>query len=218
MGVISTRARTGDQLDTCTSDGSNLEFSWAIPHGTDPSDESNRGVCFAVGPFHPERGHRIAGGAVLDHLWSDEGNMGLIKKEDGSKDWKDIVEKWLYSDIEHSGEFVEGTTYVIAILYGTFTSTTSHQAKNCITAYHGTDDLEPFKHLVRELRPSLEAPFKMVVNFFRGVGKESGVMWIMMSCKIYFFMDHFTKDNYETAKATELVFQDVGKPAEKAGW
>ncbi|KAG6822807.1 hypothetical protein H0H87_002584 [Tephrocybe sp. NHM501043] len=35
--------------------------------------------------------------------------------------------------------------------------------------------------------------------------------------QIYFFMDHFSKNDYETAKATELFFRDVGKTGEE-GW
>ncbi|KAG6907369.1 hypothetical protein DXG01_009190 [Tephrocybe rancida] len=331
MGVTSAQARTGDQMDTCTSDGSNLEFSWAIPHDTDPEEEANRRIRFTIDPFHPERGHRIAGGAVLDHLWSDEGNMGLIKKEDGSKDWKDIVEKWLFPDIEHSGEFVEGTTYMIAfdmepsgeinlkMYYLTpYTPLPGTEPKNRATAYRVSDDMEPFARLVKDLHPSLEAPLKMVVDFVHGDGKDSKMKFIMIACdvtrseknrlkiyllserttlkdmiydmtlggqitgprvddavenftkfftrlfpytkteeseirlenningedeagrlrrdgvhmmyyyelfvgqpvpfsKIYFFMDHFSKHDYDTAQATELFFKDVGKPGE-SGW
>ncbi|KAG6907371.1 hypothetical protein DXG01_009192 [Tephrocybe rancida] len=332
MGVTSVQARTGEQLDSCTSDGSNMEFSWAIPHDTDPSEESNRRIRFTIDPFHPNRGHRIAGGAVLDYLWSEEGNMGLIKNEIGSKDWKDIMEKWLFPDLEHSGEFVEGTTYMIEAFdmepSGEITlkqyyvpphpALPGTEPKNRVASYRVTDDLEPFKRLVKELHPSLEAPFKMFVDFVHGDGKESKMKWFMIACdvtrseknrlkvyllserttmkdmiydmtlggqitgprvdvamanfskffthlfpyvkteeseiqlenniqgedeagrvsrdgvhmmyyfeffvgesvpfpKIYFFMDHFSKNDYETAKATELFFRDVGKTGEE-GW
>ncbi|KAG6906065.1 hypothetical protein DXG01_016067 [Tephrocybe rancida] len=333
MGPTSTQARIGDQSDTCTSDGSNLEFSWAIPHSTDPSEESNRRIRFTIDPFHPERAHRIAGGAVLDHLWSDEGNMGLIKNEKGSKDWKDTLEKWLFPDIENSQEFVEDTTYMIAFDMepsGEITLKqyylppryampgTEPESKNRVTTRRGTSDIEPFKRLAKDLHPSLEVPLNMVVDFFNGDGKESGPRLVMIACdvikseknrlkvylcserrtlkdmiydmtlggkisgprvdvamanftkffkrlfpyvdsedsefqiennipgfdelgrptrdivhmmyyyeffvgepipypKIYFFMDHFSKNDYETAKATELFFKDVGKPGEE-GW
>ncbi|KAG6841276.1 hypothetical protein C0991_000254 [Blastosporella zonata] len=331
MGVTSVEARTGEQLDSCTSDGSNMEFSWAIPHDSDPSEESNRRIRFTIDPFHPERGHRIAGGAVLDYLWSAEGNMGLIKNESGSKDWKDIMEKWLFPDLEHSGQFVEGTSYMIAFDMEPSGEITLKQyyipphpaspgtdPNNRVASYRVTDDLEPFKRLVKDLHPSLEGPFKMFADFVHGDGKESKMKWFMIACdvtrseknrlkvyllserttmkdmiydmtlggqiagprvdvamenfskffthlfpyvkteeseirlendingedeegrvsrdgvrmmyyyeffvgesvpypKIYFFMDHFSKNDYETAKATELFFRDVGKTGEK-GW
>ncbi|KAF8890377.1 tryptophan dimethylallyltransferase-domain-containing protein [Infundibulicybe gibba] len=78
----------------CTSDGSLVEFSWVLPRGTDPSGENNRGIRFCIEPFHPETCTRMSGGAVLDWLWSTEGNMGLIKQE--SMEWKNTIEKWLY--------------------------------------------------------------------------------------------------------------------------
>ncbi|KAG6907709.1 hypothetical protein DXG01_007727 [Tephrocybe rancida] len=331
MGVTSMQARTGDQHDTSSFDGSNLEFSWVIPHDTHPSEACNRKIRFAIDPFHPERGHRVAGGAVVDYLWSEKGGMGLVKKGEGSKDWKDIIEKWLFPDIEDSGEFVEGTTYSIAFdldpsgeielkqyymppnppLPGT-------KPKSCVAAYRGTDDLERFKGLARDLHPSLESPLQLIIDFVQRNGKESKMKWVMVACdvtrseknrlklyilsertklkdmiydmtlggqiagprvdeamanfskffirlfphagteepqfqlrrnvhgedesgplrrndvrmmyyyelfvgqsvpfsKIYFFMDHFSKNEYDTAQATELFFKDVGKPGDE-GW
>ncbi|KAG6917120.1 hypothetical protein DXG01_003786 [Tephrocybe rancida] len=331
MGVTSKQARTGEQYDTSSFDGSNLEFSWVIPHDTHPSEECNRKIRFAIDPFHPERGHRVAGGAVIDYLWSEQGGMGLVKREEGSKDWKDIIEKWLFPDLKDTGEIVEGTTYAIAFdldpsgdielkqyymppnppLPGT-------EPKNCVAAYRGTDDLECFKGLARDLHPSLEAPLQMIIDFVQSNGKESMMKWVMVACdvtkseknrlklyiisertklkdmiydmtlggqiagprvdesmanlskfftrlfprakteepqfqprssipgedgssnlrrndvrmmyyyelfvgqsvpfsKIYFFMDHFSKNEYDTAQGTELFFKDVGKPGDE-GW
>ncbi|KAG6812895.1 hypothetical protein H0H92_015630 [Tricholoma furcatifolium] len=331
MGVTSIKERTGEHMDSCTSDGSNMEFSWAIPNDTDPSEDSNRRIRFTIDPVHPERGHRIAGGAVLDYLWSPEGSMGLVKNDPGSKDWKDTMEKWLFPDLESSEQFVEGTTYMVAFDMEPSGEITLKQyyvpphpappgvePKNRVASYRVTDDLEPFKRLVKDLHPSLEAPFNMFVDFVHGDGKESKMKWFMIACdvtkseknrlkvyllserstlkdmiydmtlggritgpkvdvamanfskffthlfpyaqtektdihlendingldedgrvsrdgvhmmyyyeffvgepfpysKIYFFMDHFSKNDYETAKATELFFEDVGKPGAK-GW
>ncbi|RDB27793.1 7-dimethylallyltryptophan synthase [Hypsizygus marmoreus] len=330
MGATSIAGRVGDQSE-CTSDGSNLEYSWAIPRDTDPTEDSNRRIRFTIDPFHPEFGHRIAGGAVLDYLYSDEGSLGLIKKEPGSKDWKDILEKWLFPDIASTEELVEGTTYMIAFDMepsGEITLKSYYipphpplpglAPKNEVATYRVTDNMEPFKKLVKQLHPSLEAPFKMFADYIAGPGKDSGMMWFMIACditkleknrlklyllsqrttlkdmiydmtlggqitgprvddamknfskffthlfpyaksddtglirenyipeadeegrvgrgglrmmyyyeffvgetvpypKIYFFMDHFSKNDLQTVKSTELFFKDIGKPGHD-GW
>ncbi|KAG6849526.1 hypothetical protein H0H93_007776 [Arthromyces matolae] len=197
MGPTSIEARVGEQLDSTTSDGSNLEFSWAIPQDTDPSHESNRRVRFCIDAFHPERGHRIAGGAILDYLWSPEGNMGLVKNEPGSKDWKDILENWLFPDLKSTEEFVEGNTYMIAFDLEPSGGITlkiyyipphlpapGTQPKNRVATYRVTDDLEPFVQLSKRLHPSLEPACKMFVDFVRGDGKESHMKWFMVAVDV----------------------------------
>ncbi|RDB27930.1 4-O-dimethylallyl-L-tyrosine synthase [Hypsizygus marmoreus] len=330
MGPTSIATRVGDQSE-CTSDGSNLEYSWAIPRDTDPMEDSNRRIRFTIDPFHPEFGYRLAGGAVLDYLYSDEGSLGLIKKEPGSKDWKDIIEKWLFPDIASTEDLVEGTTYMIAFDMepsGEITLKVYYippypplpglAPKNQVTTYRGTANVEPFKKLVKQLHPSLEAPFKMFSDYIAGPGKDSGMVWFMIACditkleknrlklyvlserttikdmiydmtlggqitgprvddamknfskffthlfpyaksddtaivrendipdvdekgrrsrgalrtmyyyeffvgelvpypKIYFFMDHYSKNDLETAKSTESFFKDIGKPGHD-GW
>ncbi|RDB27928.1 hypothetical protein Hypma_002145 [Hypsizygus marmoreus] len=157
MGATSIASRAGEQSE-CTSDGSNVEYSWAIPRNTDLTEDSNRRIRFTIVAFHPEFGHRIAGGAVLNYLYSYEGSLGSIKKEPGSKDWKDILEKWMFPDIASTEELVEDATYMIAFDMepsGAITLKSYNipphpplpelAPKNEVATYRVTDNIEPFK-------------------------------------------------------------------------
>ena len=97
-------------------DGSNTELSWQIPANTDPNEESNRRVRFAIDPFHPETGLRLAGGGIIDWLWG-EGGMGLIDHE-GTKEWKDKMEKWLFPNLPSSTTPVPGCHYAVGTCSG----------------------------------------------------------------------------------------------------
>ncbi|KAG6887979.1 hypothetical protein C0995_011262 [Termitomyces sp. Mi166 len=180
MGVTSAGARVGEEQGSMTSDGSKFEFSWAVPYDTDTTEGSNRRIRFTIDPLHPERGHRIAGGGVLDYLWSPEGSMGIVKDEPGSKDWKDILEKWLFPDIKSTEEFVEGTTYMIAFDLEPSGEIT---LKQYYVPPHPAPP-EPFKRLVKDLHPSLEAPFNMFVDFVHGDGKDSRMKWFLIACGV----------------------------------
>ncbi|KAG6818477.1 hypothetical protein H0H93_004669 [Arthromyces matolae] len=187
MGVTSVESRVGCQETSATVDGSNIEYSWAIPSNTDPSEEFNRRVRFSIDPFHPEHGHRLPGGALFNYLISPEGSMGLVKPEPGSNVWKEAIEKWLFPDLG-SDECLDGMTYGVAFdmapsgainlrMYYCppfHPSLTGIQTKTNLTLYR-RGDMEPMKDLVKILHPSLEAPLDAFLAYSRGEGKDRGL-------------------------------------------
>jgi hypothetical protein len=106
------KGTTKEQISEFTRDGSCTEFSWVLPPKTDPKGPCNRKVRFGIDPFHPDLRTRLAGGATTDFLWSDVGGMGLVSQE-GGKDWKDILEKWLFPNLESTEQVVPGCTYFV---------------------------------------------------------------------------------------------------------
>ncbi|KAG6837583.1 hypothetical protein H0H93_006997 [Arthromyces matolae] len=197
VGVTSLQARCGAQAISATSDGSNLEFSWAIPRNTDPSEESNRMVRFSVDPYHPELGHRMAGGPVIDYLCSPEGNMGLVNVESGCTKWKDILEKWLFPDIKSTEEFVEGTTYGVAFEMepsGAINLKVYYippllprpgiTPRSRATCYRRMEDLKAMRNLAKQLDPSLEAPMEIFVDYLETLSNDAKMKLTMFACDV----------------------------------
>ncbi|KAG6850009.1 hypothetical protein H0H93_002458, partial [Arthromyces matolae] len=174
-----TTRRGGGQELSLTSDASNVEFSWAIPPTSNRKEESNPRVRFSIDPFHPERGHRMAGGAFINYLCSAEGGMGLVKSEPGCTLWKEIIEKWLFPDIKSTEEFVEGSAYGVAFdlepsgainLKGYYVPPLPPSAgpnpQTRVTSYRGRPiSPELMLRLTKDLHPSLEAPMNALFDF-----------------------------------------------------
>ncbi|KAG6848844.1 hypothetical protein H0H93_013533 [Arthromyces matolae] len=178
MGVPVLEDRVGCQELSATTDGSNIEFSWSIPFNSDPLQESNRRVRFSIDPYHPEGGYRMAGGGILNYLLTEEGSMGLIKPEAGSKDWKNKIEKWLFPDIDDTEICVDGSTYGVAFdmaptgvinlkLYYVppLPPAPGVEPTTRVTLYRMEQNLEPMRCLFKELHPSLEAPFQALFDY-----------------------------------------------------
>ncbi|KAG6848991.1 hypothetical protein H0H93_012160 [Arthromyces matolae] len=196
MGVTSIEARVGCQGTSATTDGSNIEYSWSIPRTTDPLADSNRKIRFSIDPYHPEQGHRIPGGGVLDYLLSDEGSLGLIQNEPGNKEWKRIIEQFLFPDVT-SEESLDGTTYGVA-----FDMTPSGaiglkmyyvpplpppagvESKTRVTVYRRAANLEPMMNLAYDLHPLLKAPFRALIDYTNNEGKSGGMAFSIIAFDI----------------------------------
>ncbi|KAG7090368.1 hypothetical protein E1B28_009488 [Marasmius oreades] len=180
-------------------DGSNTELSWVIPVQTSPSDEGNRHVRFAIDPFHPETGLRLAGGAVIDWLWSVEGSLGLVDNQEGTKEWKDIIEKWLFPNMKSSGEVVPLCHYAVAF---DLEPSGRIQLKSYYVPPRRSIDpsapkppaqlmienpetLTPVETLIPLLDPSLKEPFHVLCQYLADEGVEkSGLRFLAIACDV----------------------------------
>ncbi|KAI4523294.1 hypothetical protein K525DRAFT_196724 [Schizophyllum commune Loenen D] len=224
LGGLNGVPKLGHAKETRTMwvrDGSNTELSWQIPANTDPNEEANRRVRFAIDPFHPETGLRLAGGGVIDWLWG-EGGMGLIDHE-GTKEWKDKMEKWLFPNLPSSTTPVPGCHYAVALdlepdgLIGLKQYYLPPRPRGAHASYEDANgiqvtmtnhqgDLEPLRPLLKELNPSLEAPFDVMRDYVNGPGESSKLKFLVVACdlvpddknrlKIYYFplAQHTFKD------------------------
>lgn len=111
---VTTLGTTKETRTEFTRDGSCTEFSWVLPRTTDPTTPCNRKIRFSIDPFHPEMGKRLAGGATTDYMWSAVGGMGLVSQK-GGKEWRDVMEKWLFPDLESTEQIVPGCTYFVGM-------------------------------------------------------------------------------------------------------
>ncbi|KAF8160720.1 aromatic prenyltransferase [Crassisporium funariophilum] len=200
LGPTDRERRSGPPTD-CTSDDSLIEFSWVLPRDTDPSAENNRAIRFCVDPFHPDLGHRLSGGAVLNWLWSDAGSLGLVRK-DGDLGWKDTIEQWMFPDISDEDYVVPGATYFIGKSFSSFDMEPSGaiglkqyymppfapapgQTEETRSITHRlSSDPKPFKDLVLNLHPSLEHPFSEVSDYLENDPKGPDLGFIMIACDI----------------------------------
>ncbi|KAJ7153583.1 tryptophan dimethylallyltransferase-domain-containing protein [Mycena crocata] len=189
------KGTTKEQLSEFTRDGSCIEFSWVVPPKTDPKGPCNRKIRFGIDPFHPDLRTRLAGGATTDWLWSEEGGMGLVSQK-GGKQWKDVMEKWLFPNLQTTEQVVPGCTYFVGFDMEPSGSITlkhyymppapdpnvEHDFKSATNRL--TSDLTPFQSLVKELHPPLLEPLNMLIEYLNGDGKDAGLLFAMMACDL----------------------------------
>ncbi|GLB42183.1 hypothetical protein LshimejAT787_1101980 [Lyophyllum shimeji] len=161
---------------------------------------------------------------------------------------EEIMEKWLFPDLKHTGHFAEGTTYMIAFdmepsASGDITlkqyyvpphpPTFADEVVHDRLRYHETrkdsaEDLFAFPEndsFFTRLFPYVKSEESGIVleNNIQGVDQEGRVgregvrMMYYHESFIYFFLDHFSKNDPETAKATERFSRTSGRPVRKAG-
>ncbi|ESK90013.1 dimethylallyl tryptophan synthase 2 [Moniliophthora roreri MCA 2997] len=177
-------------------DGSNTEISWVIPHKTSPDETGNRHVRFTIDPFHPESGLRLAGGALIDWLWG-WGSMGLVENDEGTKDWKEIIEKWLFPEIPNSEWVVGNCHYSIGFdlepsgliqLKSYYVPprkplTPDGPIPKAGTIIANPKTLHPVETLLPLLHPSLKEPFDLLTEYLAGVEK-SGLRFLSFACDV----------------------------------
>ncbi|KAK7045147.1 7-dimethylallyltryptophan synthase [Favolaschia claudopus] len=182
-----------EHLSEFTRDGSCVEFSWVIPTDTEPDAPCNRKIRFGIQPFHPVDAIRLSGAVVIDWLWSAVGGMGLVSQE-GGKDWKDKIEKWIFPKRESDEQVVPGSTYFIAVdlepsgsitlKYYCMPPLPDPSADPQFESPTGRliSDLTPFKPLVEFLDPSLVKPLEGLIKFLNET--DSGLSLAGVACDL----------------------------------
>ncbi|KAF8143739.1 aromatic prenyltransferase [Mycena galopus ATCC 62051] len=179
-----------ETLSEFTRDVSCVEFPWVIPRDTDSTGPCNRKILFIIDPFHPDVTTRLAGGVVTDYLWSEAGGMGIVSQK-GGKDWKEKLDKWLFTNLESPDQVVPGCSYFVAFdLEPSGSIALKHYYippppdPNVVHVFKSAigrleSDLSPFRPIVAALDPSLTQPLEALIDFLANEGKDSGLLFLM---------------------------------------